>query len=299
MLRTTHKLYALNAATGQLLWDTATRSEALPSSPLVAGGLIVIAHVDSVRALDAETGQEVWVSHDKGCQSPYPAAFGPELVYVVQPQCGVVAYDRATGALVWEADLPCSRCAVDLFLDQDRIYILGGSETLQVLDATTGVLLEEVSGAVGVFSTYQSGVIYGFNRLDEVVAFDTHKSKVLWRSIRTIDAQHAPVVAKRYVIVPPYNGVPIALSNWRGKTIWEADIENDTYMSPVVLNNVVYIRGMWSGRIYALALQGGVELGHLETGKVWLSSNYAPVLQPVLADGMLIVPVGRMVYGYN
>jgi len=68
------------------------------------------------------------------------------------------------------------------------------------------------------------------------------------------------------VLVPVYNGYPMAFDADTGNLLWAATIDQGHYQTPTVLDDMVYVREIFSGKIYALAIQDGTDSGHLFTG---------------------------------
>jgi len=304
VIRTNKQLYALDVRTGTLLWTAPVHSDVSPTPPLVEDSLVVVGSESGVKTLDAETGQVVWESSDVcGGLGAIPAAINETMVYIVRYGCHVRAYDRATGAVVWEIDLP-ARSSADLFLDQDKIYVVVG-DTLLMLDSATGSLIEGVTGQIGVPATYRSGVLYGFveekDDSDRLVAFDTQTKKTLWvgPEINISYPIGPPLISGTRVLVATSSGRPTAVDVHTGKTLWVAQVGSDMYQTPAVLNDIVYILGIGDGKIYALSIQSGVELGHLFTGDKFVITGYSYNWRPVTAEGLLIVPLGRRVFAYG
>jgi outer membrane protein assembly factor BamB len=302
VVRTDNRVYALNARTGTLLWDTSVPSSPLsyPTSPLVGNDLVIIGHQGGVEALDAVTGNIVWVSQSTSCAGTdvIPAVFGQTMIYVVHYHCDVRAYDRATGTVMWDVDLPGSRSGADLFLEQDKVYLVITGSIVQVRDAATGKLLMENENQISRFAAYQSGVLYGFKE-DRLVAFDPRTNRVLWSSQAARVGEYSPLLDGNRVLVPPKRGQPMAFDAKTGQRLWIATTDEDTFQTPVVLGNTVYIRGIFSGKIYALSIQDGSEIGQLLTGNRPVISDLSYTWQPVIAEGLLIVPMGKRVYAYG
>lgn len=306
VIRTDKQLYALDVRTGVLLWTAPVQSGSisLPTPPLIGGDLVVVGYQSGVKALDAETGQVVWESLNTSCvgAAVVPAAMNETMVYVVRYSCNARAYDRATGAIVWEVPLPAARAAADLFLDQGRIYLVVTGDILLILDSATGSLIDEVRGQIDVPVTYYSGVLYGFredeDENEELVAFDTRTRKTLWVG-PALSASYSPLVVDERVFVPAHLGHPMAVDAQTGRLLWVAQTDEDIYQTPVVLGDAVYTLGIGDGRIYALSIQNGAELGYLYTGDKFVITDYSYNWRPVAAEGVLIVPLGRRVFAYG
>jgi outer membrane protein assembly factor BamB len=99
-----HKVYALDASTGQKLWSTAAGSFVY-SSPAVANGVVYVgSNHGEVFALDASTGQKLW-SYATGNSISSSPAVANGVVYVGSndyPGDGkVYALDASTSKKLW------------------------------------------------------------------------------------------------------------------------------------------------------------------------------------------------------
>jgi outer membrane protein assembly factor BamB len=309
LIRTREKLYVLDAHSGSLLWTAPLPQDTSPTSPLIADDLVVIGYLNGVKALNAETGQVMWESSDPSCLAAdvVPAALDERMVYIVRQSCDVRAYNRLTGAVVWAVDLPGVRSSANLFLDQDRIYVVVIGDILQILDSETGVLIEEVTGQIGYPAAYQSAILYGFRERSgfkedhELVALDSRTRETLWVG-PVVDIAYPigpPLVAGQRLLVPAHSGYPMAVDVRTGKPLWVAKTKRATYQTPAILADTVYIRGIRSGKVYALSMQDGTELGYLSTGERFVITGSADTWRPVTEEGVLIVPLGRRVYAYG
>lgn len=302
VVRTGRNVYMLEARTGSLLWNASVPPDVEPSSPMIGDGLVVIGHQDGVKALDVNTGHVMWVSQNATCApaSVVPAAISETMIYVVRYHCDVQAYDRKTGALIWDVDLPGGRSGASLFLDQDKIYLATSAGVLQIRDSTSGALIEEMRGQISMFAAYQAGILYGFNEASALVAFDTRTRTMLWKSQRPKES-YAPLLTRQRLLVPTNGGQPLAFDAQSGKLLWVAQVDSDRYQTPAVLSDTVYIRGIATGKVYALSIQDGGELGYLRTVTVrrpmiWDQSS---TWRPMTTEGLLIVPLDRRVYAYG
>ena len=102
------KLIALNASSGETVWETARKGKISWASPMLAeinGKFqVVLSNEPLVAGYDAESGKELWaVECMMGEVGPSPA-YGSGLVFAANEYAKLVAIDPATGAKVWEAD---------------------------------------------------------------------------------------------------------------------------------------------------------------------------------------------------
>ncbi|MGB8310541.1 MAG: PQQ-binding-like beta-propeller repeat protein [Halobacteriota archaeon] len=108
-----HNVYALNADTGNLVWNYTTGFDVY-SSPAVANGIVYVGSCGtalnhSVYALDARTGTEIWIYTTGDSVTPPALAGGVTspavangIVYVGSDYTKVYALNANTGAMVWE-----------------------------------------------------------------------------------------------------------------------------------------------------------------------------------------------------
>ncbi len=102
------KLIALNASSGDTVWETARKGKISWASPMLAeinGKFqVVLSNEPLVAGYDAESGKELWaVECMMGEVGPSPA-YGSGLVFAANEYAKLVAIDPATSAKVWEAD---------------------------------------------------------------------------------------------------------------------------------------------------------------------------------------------------
>lgn len=102
------KLMALNASTGETLWETVRKGKISWASPILAeinGKFqVVLSTEPMVAGYDAESGKELWsVDCMMGEVGPSPA-FGSGLVFAANEYAKLVAIDPVKNAKIWESD---------------------------------------------------------------------------------------------------------------------------------------------------------------------------------------------------
>jgi outer membrane protein assembly factor BamB len=123
----THKVFALDAATGQKRWSRKLTGGYVGSGPVVyQGRVFVTTDRGFLLSLDASTGEVLWRVKGLGDDLRHPAVAG-EVVYVGSSLNGMVAVEAATGALVWRTN--------------GVVYAGGRENKLYAFDAAIGDLL--------------------------------------------------------------------------------------------------------------------------------------------------------------
>ena len=97
------RLYALNSATGKVIWTTVL-GDAIESSPSASGGEIYVgADNGHVYALQSSNGHVIWTARAAGKVKGSPAVDAAKGLVVVGDGTGVVrAFATATGKSLWE-----------------------------------------------------------------------------------------------------------------------------------------------------------------------------------------------------
>jgi outer membrane protein assembly factor BamB len=102
------KLIALNASSGETIWETARKGKISWASPVLAeisGKFQIVLSTDPmVAGYDTESGNELWsVDCMMGEVGPSPA-FGSGLIFAANEYARLVAIDPLKNAKVWESD---------------------------------------------------------------------------------------------------------------------------------------------------------------------------------------------------
>ena len=266
-------LYALNAATGDLLWRRDTGDE--PSSIRVSDGVVyVVSDAGHLYALNAATGDLLWRRDTKGEPSSIRVSDG--MVYVGSSGTPFYALDAATGDPLWQHDTRGERYS-SLTVPEGVVYVGSSENALYALDAATGDPLwrYEAGGAWSGHTspTVAGGVVY--------IGFDDHLYAVetLRFSLATVETPPSRSIAPVQVTT--------RLPGTPGEPAWSydaGDVETDPDYGwpPVVEDGVLYVASEGSpihgspGRyFYALDAYSGA--------LIWRSrldvSNFIPVVK--------------------
>ncbi len=223
-------LYALDVATGTELWRYDT-GDWVQYRPVVGNGKVYFparGELDrTVHAVDAETGDVVWVA-----EPPYPidAGLAPSVhgdrVYAQGAEYGAFyALDAATGGIAWQA---------------------------------------EVGGYVESSPTVLNGVVY-LTVINQAYAFDAATGALIW-SVNTEEfpARDYPalVVDGTYYLTP--SGYVYALDAATGEEIWTYEA-HELSTSPLVADGVFYGASDLAEYLFALDARTGEVVWTLST----------------------------------
>jgi outer membrane protein assembly factor BamB len=262
---TENVLNVSNVAGLQLLWRTPTLGN--NSSPVLDSGILFVeSQCRYLYALDAATGQPLWVvptGDSKNHFNPTPAV-AQGIVYTGSND-GLYAFEAATGKQIWSA-LPGS--SVESVTVANGLVYAG---ELNAFDAATGQSVWSVTGISTIFSApaVANGVAYVGSDDGSVYAFDAATGRQIWQSADTEGSIFgSATVANGIVLVQSYRNF-FAFNAVTGETLWSQNILNDISASPAVANGIVY------EGYYALNPVTGKVLWNAPLGDVWSSAALA------------------------
>ena len=246
-------VYALNAATGELMWKYDTGGPA-QFSPAVRGGFVFLGADGEggymVRALDASSGEQVWVAE----MSSRPSAeFAPSAI-------------------------------------RDKVYLTGDWGEFHALEASTGRAAWSYDTGIPFDSPplVWDGVVY-LTAVNNAFALDEETGDLLWTyGTETFPASDFPAVIADGVYYFSPNNRLYALDAAKGEPIWTYDTADLINTTPVTARGVVYV-GDESDRFYALDAATGALIWRHEGGDYGLESVTVTggVLYAESSDGRL------------
>ena len=246
-------VYALDAATGELRWRYDTGGWA-QFSPAVSGRFVFLGgHGEGgfmVRALDASSGEQVWVAE---MSSPPSAEFAPTVI-------------------------------------GDKVYLPGDWGEFHALEASTGMAAWSFDTGIPSDSPplVLDGVVY-LTAVNNAFALDEETGDLLWTyGTETFPARDFPAVIADGVYYFSPNNRLYALDAARGEPIWAYQTDDLISTTPVTARGVVYV-GDESRRFYALDAATGALLWSHEGGDYGLESVMVTggVLYAESSDGRL------------
>ncbi len=191
----TDSLYALDAATGELIWKY--RTGYTDDAVTVKNGYLYTAS-DSLWCLDALTGERIWATNDADADGSTPAVVdgrvycGRSSYY--QNTSYIYCFDAVTGTEIWSETLS-GYTASCLTVWNSMVFIPTYNGPLYTLDASTGSIIWE----------------------------NTDSYQGYWDS--------SPVVVDGDIYISGMDSKTRAIDAMTGTTVWEVDITPGTYIS--------------------------------------------------------------------
>ncbi|HEY1352325.1 MAG TPA: toll/interleukin-1 receptor domain-containing protein [Ktedonobacteraceae bacterium] len=278
-----HRLHALNATTGRVLWATATGNR-IRSSPAVAGSVISVGSEDHrFYALDAATGRVLWTFLTGEAVSSSPVVAG-SVVYAGSEDHKLSALDAATGQVLWTF-LADNWITSSPAVARGVIYVGSWDHRLSALDAASGrVLWATATGDQIRYSSpaVQNNIVYVGSGDSRLYACDTASGRMIWTYTTGGSlADASPALQGGTVSIGSEDGKFYALDAASGQARWTATANAGISSAAAVANGVVYV-GSWDHRLYVLDAATGRVLWTYTTGDQVRSA-------PTVANGVVYV----------
>lgn len=238
-------LYALNSATGELLWKvdgyvdySYSGSSSLDHTTLETNYFYILDEAGTISAIENSTGMLVWKTEiPKANFYAGIIEYSNQIVYYYNSDTKLLsAYDARDGHHIWDATK--KRAINQVFPFAQSIYLVSVSEkpktSIVGLNATTGEFewemsigqyctWEEMNGNKIYIQTHDSeGSFENYRELESLVVVDKYVGEILWQF--NTDYSHGEIeylIQDNVVYVGTGDGYLFALDGDNGKTIWQ------------------------------------------------------------------------------
>jgi len=268
-------VYALDSFTGICYWRFNTGSSNLPS-PVVVDGVVYIATMDGVYAVNAYTGEQIWKTTEGWDFFVSTPAVSDGILYVgSMVEHRLYAFRTSDGQLLWQyttSNYVNSSPAVY----GNTVFVGGRDGYLYALNAATGTLRWKFNGGDDMTSSpvVHNGVVYTSCHNGNVFALDAASGSLIWNhTAATLQSGYSsPTFSNGKIYLSAGNGV-FALNATNGSELWHFTTTDQYAMqaSPTVVGGVVYVGGS-DGNLYALDATSGSEIWRYNTGSPIVST---------------------------
>jgi len=272
---TTDSLYALDAATGELVWkyDTGHADDAVT----VVDGRVYSAS-DSIFCLNAQTGDRIWASGIAHHSGGTPIVFDGKVYCirdnVVPDSSGVYCLDALTGSLLWG----------------DTLFSFPAS----CMALWNGMLFVPTAPMAGGF-------------IGALSAFDLYTGELLWQNTDSDIGywDSSPVVVDGVIYINDWYEKTFAFDALTGQKVWEQPTEGGT-ATIAYHDNTLYFAGEGNGPYYCLDASNGTTVwsvagaqhgsSGIADGMVFYGEDYNPDNARVIA---LDCDTGEEIWSYT
>ncbi|PSR28084.1 MAG: hypothetical protein C7B47_06330 [Sulfobacillus thermosulfidooxidans] len=311
-----YHLYALNAKTGALLWQTGQLANNLMGNPIVANNMVYVTAGDTGFPFSQVLKYEL---------SQGTSTLVRGLMY-----SAIYAFNAKTGRMVWRQDFHGNAMPSPVYYN-GTVYAATGGGHLWAFNALTGTVKWQAAlqgfdsmSSPNVYTnpvTHQTEIVVGTSDQNHVVAVNAANGSILWTQKTALNifntgmGDNSPTVdqARNLIIqdsVVNFNKANhttnlaiYAMNAATGQVLWATDLGRGNappaYKAGVSMihNGVVYVGSPVTSTIYALNEDNGKILWTFPI------KNAGPAGagrgNPVYADGVLWVAAGPKVYALN
>jgi outer membrane protein assembly factor BamB/tetratricopeptide (TPR) repeat protein len=257
-------LLALDARTGEELWQCSTLAHSLSSAAVAAGTVYFTASDGLLHAVDAASGQERWAAEHR-VWGPAAPTVGEGVVCAGGRGGTLAAYSAADGSKLWDFSAQ-GWFAAPLAIDAGCVYAICWDDYLYVLDAHTGELMWQYKGERGKGLTSPVAVAEGrvfvgsrvYRQAEgeqsnayAMVALKAAGSDELWRFYTGRHIFTPPVVAEDVLFFGSNDGLFYAVDAGSGTERWRAQVTSRAVTQPQVTGDVVVFGGR-DGMVHAI-----------------------------------------------
>jgi eukaryotic-like serine/threonine-protein kinase len=227
-----HKIYGLDAQTGQLKWTNEGATNRFFAHGLAMGSNTFIPGSDhNLYALDA-SGSQVWKFATDGPLWGAPVSDGTK-IYLPGMDHKFYALDSKTGKLIWQTDDLGGSMSGSPALSQDgKLYIGTFKNELLAIDTGSGKVLwrQPVGGWIYSSPVLDNGVLYFGDLSGTLYAYDAATGALNWKqtydSSQNGEISSTPLVTADRIYFSSKGGVLYAVDRSNGAKIWTS-LEKD------------------------------------------------------------------------
>ncbi|CAN5534793.1 hypothetical protein BH10PSE7_BH10PSE7_03230 [soil metagenome] len=244
---------ALDAASGGVVWRKTVGSPVRGAPTIADGNLYFTSSANSVFALRASDGSEIWKSEGIASQVAVLASTSPAVSrgFVVIPSTSgeVSAFSASSGAPSWT-------------------YNLASGDPIDSASAISSIAGRPV---------IEGGQVFAISNGGQMGAFALANGQREWA--RDISGSQTPWVAGDYVFVIAGGNTAMAVSRRTGAIRWKAQLPGKLWAGPV----------LGGGRLLAVSSEGQLASISAQTGQVLNTTEVGEkfYIAPVIANGTI------------
>jgi outer membrane protein assembly factor BamB len=209
------QLYAVQAESGQTLWTYPLKAEGL-AKPMIKDGILYVLGGNNVaHCLDAKTGKLIWVYNRREASNisvrggSQPAVAG-NLVFIGFSDGEMVALNRTSGAVVWEANLNHNKRFRDVdaspVLDGANLFVSSYDGGLYSLTQDSGKINWTIDDGGFEPVVIDGKALYYSSTSGKVYGVDRDSGKILWSKTNPEGISTGPILYKGTMVVGEYAG---------------------------------------------------------------------------------------------
>lgn len=249
-------IFALDAETGELVWQAKIKGEVITPPAIDSGILVVNAASGILQAFDANTGEVLWKSEQevpaltlRGISTPVIASGG---VIVGTGKGEVKVYMLPTGQAGWSTEVGEATGSTELerVIDVDSAPVIFGDKIYAISARGNLVAIELKSGRIlwkRQFSSYRQiavhlNDIYITNVKGHVYALDRNNGIERWSNLLLSNrGVTGPAVVDNYIVVGDFEGYLHWIDQETGEIVSRHHVDGSgIHSTPTVSDEILY-----------------------------------------------------------
>ena len=268
------KILAIDRKSGELDWTLQT-GNLIVGSPTIYRGILYFGSGDKyLYSIDTATGKIFWKVHAEG-RIDHAAAVFKDIVYLPSENLNLISLGARTGALRFRYSVFRNDVRDAPVAANGMVYYVTGTGMLHTIRHGTRVIPGE----------YQFKYLWlQFWAWGLPVPKPRPRSGVMWRFMAHNmyrGFHYAPAVAPDLLYIGDQWRWLYAIDAVKGNPVWEYKSRRPIATSPLVAGNEVYFAGK-KGTLYSLNRKTGDLLWRLKLGS-------PPITSPIYADGVIFI----------
>lgn len=261
-----------------------------------------IEHVHAGESFQVAWRRSVGEGSARAAQVMAPLVAADGRIYAMDGHARVTAFDAASGAQLWSANLRPSgrdRSAFGggLAVAGGRLYATSGFRTVAALDAATGAVAwtRDVEAPIHGAPTVAGGRVYAVDVDNQIIAFDADDGQQSWSYQAIVEPARllrasSPAVTGETVVAPFSSGELVALRSSNGQVLWQQVLSRTNRTN--ALSEIRDIAGrpiISRGVVYAASHSGVFAAVDVRTGARRWELPVASVTSPWAAGDVVFV----------
>ncbi|MCW3999957.1 MAG: PQQ-binding-like beta-propeller repeat protein [Candidatus Bathyarchaeota archaeon] len=271
-------VYAFDAYTGQCYWKYSLPGLGTLSSPSVVDGVVYIGSEHGLFALDAYTGEKIWQTEDRVLFDSSPAVYGGLVFigsFVEQgtSESAMFAFRTSDGMRMWKFTTGDYVYSSPVVLD-GIVYVGSEDNYFYALNTKDGSLVWKFNvsdlypyDGCAASPVVINGVVYTSSYYGNVFAIDCASGSKIWNhSIGTLGSGFSSPIISNGILFIAAKDFIYALNATTGDEIWRCDVSSNG--SPAIVGNIIYASS-GDSKIWAIdALTGKKSLHYATEGGI-------------------------------
>lgn len=246
-----HTVTALSCKNGHMAWQYTT-GDIVASAPAVSGNAVYIGSADQyIYALNSATGRRIWRYKTAGPVLSGPAATD-RAVYAGSSDGKIYAIDATSGGLMWF--FPTGAPVSSQLATADGLVFAGSNnKNVYGINAQSGALIWTfpTGGPIQAGITAANGVVYVASNDKNLYAINASTGKGIWNYLTGAGVDSGIAVAGGVVYFGSHDNRIYAVDAVTGKENWAYATGGQVVSEVSVLGRTVFA-GSYDGNLYAL-----------------------------------------------